>query len=208
MCNEPTNVDATSFTGSLHGTASVAITATSASVATNADSASNADRAVTASIADDIKTGIDVSFNSGSFNLITAQSASIGFLESITGSAKIIGDAFIILNNNLPAERYAGIKVIDTGSTDATASLIWDGNTNDWKYDFSASGDADSAVVLFGPEATSITDTRYPENNKILKGTGTHHLASSSISDDATTITMGNTTTFSNGASGSFSGSF
>jgi len=218
-----TSVEANSFTGSLLGTASLATNAdtasftisasfadnaSSASVATNADSASNADRAVTASIADDIKSGIDVSFNTGSFNLITAQSASIGFLESITGSAKIIGDAFIILNNNLPAERYAGIKVIDTGSTDATASFIWDGDSNDWKYEFSASGDSDSAVVLFGPEATSITDTRYPENNKILKGTGTHHLASSSISDDATTITMGNTTTFSNGASGSFSGSF
>lgn len=205
---EATNVDATSFTGSLHGTASVAITATSASVATNADSASNADRAVTASIADDIKQDIDVVFNSGSFNNLTAQSASIGFLESITGSAKIIGDAFIILNNNLPAERFAGIKVIDTGSTDATASLIWDGNTNDWKYDFSASGDADSAVVLFGPHADAVTDTRYPENNYLLKGTGTHHLASSSIVDNASTVTIGNTTTFSNGASGSFSGSF
>lgn len=189
-------------------TASHALTAVSASQAENADSASNALRAITASIADDIKQDIDVVFNSGSFNNLTATTASIGFLQSITGSAKIIGDAFIILNNDLPAERFAGIKVIDTGSTDATASLVWDGNTNDWKYDFSASGDADSAVVLFGPHADSITDTRYPENNKILKGTGTHHLASSSISDDATTITMGNTTTFSNGASGSFSGSF
>ena len=187
---------------------SVSVNATSASVATNADSASNADRAVTASIADDIKQDINVVFNTGSFQLLTAQSASIGFLQSITGSAKIIGDAFIILNNDLPAERFAGIKVIDTGSTDATASLIWDGNTNDWKYDFSASGDADSAVVLFGPHADTITDTRYPENNYLLKGTGTHHLASSSIVDNASTITIGNTTTFSNGASGSFSGSF
>ena len=59
-----------------------------------------------------------------------------------------------------------------------------------------------------GPEAAEITDTRYPENNYLLKGTGTHHLASSSIVDNDTTVTIGNTTTFSNGASGSFSGSF
>ena len=217
------SIESTNFTGSLLGTASFADNATSAShvvsasfannassasVATNADSASNADRAVTASIADDIKQDINVVFNTGSFQLLTAQSASIGFLQSITGSAKIIGDAFIILNNDLPAERFAGVKVIDTGSTDATASLIWDGNTNDWKYDFSASGDADSAVVLFGPHADTITDTRYPEDNYLLKGTGTHHLASSSNVDNASTVTIGNTTTFSNGASGSFSGSF
>ena len=188
--------------------ASVSVNATSASVATNADSASNADRAVTASIADDIKKGIDVSFNSGSFNFLTATTASVGFLSSITGSAKIIGDAFIILNNDTPTERFAGIKVLDSGSTDATASLVWDGESHDWKYDYSQSGDADSAVILFGPEATSVSDTRYPENNYILKGTGTHHLASSSIVDNDTTVTIGNTTTFSNGASGSFSGSF
>ena len=188
--------------------ASVSVNATSASVATNADSASNADRAVTASIADDIKTGIDVSFRSGSFDNLTATSASIGFLQSITGSAKIIGDAFIILNNDTPTERFAGIIVQDSGSVNTSASIQWDGESHDWKYSYNVGAGHESAVVLFGPEASEITDTRYPENNYILKGTGGHHLASSSIVDNDTTVTIGNTTTFSNGASGSFSGSF
>ena len=188
--------------------ASVSVNATSASVATNADSASNADRAVTASIADDIKTGIDVSFRSGSFDNLTATSASIGFLQSITGSAKIIGDAFIILNNDTPTERFAGIIVQDSGSINTSASIQWDGDSHDWKYSYNVGAGHESAVVLMGPEASEITDTRYPENNYILKGTGGHHLASSSIVDNDTTVTIGNTTTFSNGASGSFSGSF
>ncbi len=188
--------------------ASVSVNATSASVATNADSASNADRAVTSSIADDIKTGIDVSFRSGSFDNLTATSASIGFLQSITGSAKIIGDAFIILNNDTPTERFAGIIVQDSGSINTSASIQWDGDSHDWKYSYNVGAGHESAVVLMGPEASEITDTRYPENNYILKGTGGHHLASSSIVDNDTTVTIGNTTTFSNGASGSFSGSF
>ena len=44
-------------------------------------------------------------------NISVSGTGSFGYIESVTGSAKIIGDAFLILNNDTPTERYAGIKV-------------------------------------------------------------------------------------------------
>ena len=67
-----------------------------------------------------------------SSNLTVQGTASFQYLQSITGSAKIIGDAYIILNNNTPTERYAGIAVYDSGSAGVTASLEFDGQNNDW----------------------------------------------------------------------------
>ena len=119
-------------------------------------------------------------------------SASIGFLESVTGSAKIIGDAFIILNNNTPTERYAGVVVQDSGSTNNTASLEFDGQTNDWFYEYTDDGGvtAEHGVVLFGPGYNTKGAHVYPSNNTILKGTGDHHVVDSSITDDGTLVSI------------------
>ena len=120
-------------------------------------------------------------------------SASIGYLESVTGSAKIIGDAFIILNNNTPAERYAGIAVQDSGSVGVTASLQFDGLSNDWFYEYSDDGGVttDHGVVLFGPEYNSIGAPTYNTANTILKSDGGHHVLDSIITDDGSTVTVG-----------------
>ncbi len=127
-----------------------------------------------------------------SFNNISVSgTGSFGYIEAVTGSAKIIGDAFIILNNDTPTERYAGIKVIDSGSTGATASLQFDGSTNDWFYEYTSSGDPDNfGVVLFGPEYNTIGSPTYNTNNTIPKSDGGHHLNDSNITDDGTTVTI------------------
>ena len=120
------------------------------------------------------------------------QSASIGYLQSITGSAKIIGDAYIILNNDTPTERYAGIVVQDSGSTLTTASFEFDGASNDWFYEYSTDGGAttDHGITLFGPAYNTKGSPTYPTSNTIQKGTGGHHMADSSITDDGSTIDM------------------
>ena len=132
--------------------------------------------------------------NSITASFASFQSASIGYLEAITGSAKIIGDAYIILNNNTPTERYAGLVVQDSGSTQNTASLEFDGQTNDWFYEYTDDGGAtvDHGVAMFGPEYNTKGSPVYPSNNTILKGNGGHHVEDSSIVDDGSTITLGN----------------
>ena len=126
-------------------------------------------------------------------NISVSGTGSFGYIESVTGSAKIIGDAYIILNNDTPTERYAGIKVIDSGSTQATASLQFDGQTNDWFYEYTASGDPENfGVVMFGPEYATKGSPTYVTNNTIPKGNGGHHLNDSSITDSGTQVTINN----------------
>jgi len=141
----------------------------------------------------------DITASNASFT-----SASVGYLESITGSAKIIGDAFIILNSDTPAERYAGVKVEDSGSA-STASLQFDSQLNDWFYEYE--GDAtDHGVVLFGPEYGTIGNPTYNTNNRLVKGDGGHHINDSSITDDGTLVSTDSPISSSGGFTGSLHG--
>ena len=126
-------------------------------------------------------------------NIAVNGTGSFAYIESVTGSAKIIGDAYIVLNNNTPAERYAGVKVFDSGSTENSASLEFDGQTNDWFYEYTDDGGATTefGVVMFGPGYNTKGSHVYPSNNTILKGTGDHHIVDSIITDDGSTVTVG-----------------
>lgn len=116
------------------------------------------------------------------FNDITVNgTGSFAYIESVTGSAKIIGDAFIILNNDTPTERYAGIIVQDSGSTQDSASFQWDGQSHDWFYEYSSSATHEYGVALFGPEYTTKGTPTYLSNDTIPIGTGGHHLEDSTI---------------------------
>lgn len=123
-------------------------------------------------------------------NLQVQGTASFGYIESVTGSAKIIGDAFIILNNDTPTQQLAGISVVDSGSTSTTSSFLWDGASNDWKYQYHLGGTHETAVALFASGST-IGTTVYPTANKLQKGGGSHHLYDSNITDNGSIITMG-----------------
>lgn len=179
--------------------ATLAATANTASYVAGADVdgavalATNATNAVTAETASFLPSDTNLNINSISASSATFESASIGFLESITGSAKIIGDEYIILNNNTPTQRYAGIIVQDSGSTNNTASFEFDGQTNDWFYEYTDDGGATAeyGVVMFGPGYNTRGSHVYPANNTILKGTGDHHIVDSSITDDGTDVKIG-----------------
>ena len=123
----------------------------------------------------------------------TFASASIGFLTAVTGSVTKIGDAYILLNTN-DVNRYAGIKVEDSGSavpTNFTASLNFDSLTNDWFYEYTSSGDPDNfGVVMFGPEYGTKGSPTYNTANTLVKADGGHHLLDSSITDDGTDVVV------------------
>ena len=133
-------------------------------------------------------------------NIAVNGTGSFAYIQSVTGSAKVIGDAFIILNNDTPTERYAGIIVQDSGSGAplTTSSFQYDGQTDDWFYEYSQDGGTtvDHGVALFGPEYNTKGSPVYPTNNAILKGDGGHHVVDSNITDDGTMITINGLSTF------------
>ena len=167
-------------------TATSATTATSASFATNANNLDGLDSTAFAQLA----LNNNFSGTQNFLNIAVSGTASFAYVEQITGSAVIIGEEFIILNTSVPAARYAGLKVYDTGSTESTASFLFDGLYNDWFYQYSGSDGTDFGVVLFGPEYGTIGTPSYPTVNRIQKGTGGHHLVDSNITDNGTLVSV------------------
>ena len=169
-------------------------------------SATSASHAIRADIADDLDSSARINITDITASNASFTSASIGFLQSITGSAKIIGDAFIILNNDTPTERYAGVKVYDSGSSNNTSSLQYDGLTDDWFFEKDVLGSTEYGVSLFGPEYSTKGTPTYNTNNTLPKGTGGHHLNDSSIVDDGTNVTTNLPISASGGITGSLFG--
>ena len=131
-----------------------------------------------------------ITASNATFTTLNATSASIGFLQTITGSATIIGDSYIILNTS-NATRYAGIAVEDSGSAtpvNYTASWNFDSQTNDWFYQYTGSDDTEFAIAMFGPEYSTKGSPTYLTNNTIPKGDGGHHLNDSNITDDGSSV--------------------
>jgi hypothetical protein len=127
-------------------------------------------------------------------NIIVNGTASINYLQTVTGSAKVIGDAFIVLNNDTPVERYAGIVVVDSGSANTTASFQFDGQTNDWFYEYTGSDPLNFGVALFGPEYGTKGSPVYNTANRVVKGNGGHHIIDSNISDDGSNVSINSNT--------------
>ena len=125
-------------------------------------------------------------------NITVNGTGSFAFISSTTGSAKLIGDAYIVVNTDTPASRYAGLKVFDSGSANTTASLEFDGQTNDWFYEYSDDGGATSehGVIIFGAEYSTKGTPTYPSTNKVQKGLGGHHIGDSNITDTGTLISL------------------
>jgi hypothetical protein len=120
-------------------------------------------------------------------NIAVNGTASIAHVQTVTGSAVIIGEEFIILNAATPAARYAGIKIYDTGSgAPATASLEWDGVQDTWII-MEESGD--TAVILTGMTGSRGSEA-LPTTNRVQKGGGFNQLTDSNISDDGSQVSI------------------
>ena len=123
-------------------------------------------------------------------DIVVNGTGSFAYITSVSGTAKIIGDAFIVVNTDTPTSRYAGLSVYDSGSTLSTASFYYDGETNDWGYEYSGSAGIDYAVTIFGPEYTTKGTPTYLTSNRVPKAVDNHHLNDSNISDSGTLITL------------------
>ena len=214
--NTTTNsITAASFTGSLFGTASYAsqaltssysLTATSSSHALNADNAISSSHAIFADTASFLPSTTNLNITSISASNAVFQSASIGYLQTVTGSAIIIGQEFIILNTDTPAARYAGMVVIDSGSVGVTASLVYDSVSNDWKFFHEDADTSDYSNVIFGPLGTDPANTPELPANYIVKadsdGHG-HHITSSNLYDDGSRVSSAVSLTVTGSITGS-----
>ncbi len=127
-------------------------------------------------------------------DIVVNGTGSFAYITSVSGDAKIIGDSFIVLNTDTPTSRYAGMSVYDSGSTASTASFYYDGETNDWGYEYSSSTGVDYAVTIFGPEYATKGNPTYLTTNKLPKSVDNHHLNDSNITDTGTLITLGSNT--------------
>ncbi len=169
--------------------ASHAIQANNATTATSATSATSASHALRSDISDDIAPTANITVNQITASTATFTSASIGNLTTITGSATIIGDQYIILNSDAPTARFAGIKVYDSGSA-LTGSFEWDSVDDNW---IQVATNGTSAGMLTGISGSKASEA-YPANNTILKGTGNHTIQDSNITDSGTLINLNSAT--------------
>jgi len=114
--------------------------------------------------------------------LLTAVSMSTQY---VTSSQYVVGVSRIILNDD-DLVRFGGISVIDSGSTAATGSLLWDSLKNHWIYEREDGGAYKSAIVIAGPKNYgTVGDEEELVAGRIPVATGGDHIdtnaASSSI---------------------------
>ena len=122
-------------------------------------------------------------------NLRVNGTASFNNVITVTGSAVVIGDQFLVLNANPPYARYAGILVYDTGSA-ATASFEWDGDNDNWIIVEETGLSAGILTGLTGSKGSEV----FPSNNTILKGSGNHTVSNSNITDNGTLVNINSNT--------------
>ena len=126
-------------------------------------------------------------------NISVSGTGSFGRINSVTGSAKIIGDAFVVVNADTPAVRYAGLQVYDSGSTNATASIEWDGLNDSWIL---VEEGGQSSFLLTAPTGSKGSEVNL--SNNVIPKAGVHRqLLDSNITDNGTTITLGSATNVS-----------
>lgn len=182
---------ANSVSSSYAVSSSQAENATSASHAEQADNATSSSNSISSSVVTDPNIAYinkDNTFSgTQNFNNISVSgTGSFGRIEAVTGSAKIIGDAFVVVNADTPTLRYAGLQVYDSGSS-STASIEWDGLNDSWIL---VEEDGQSSFLLTGPTGSKGSEVNL-SNNSIPKAGAHRQLLDSNITDDGSTITLG-----------------
>ena len=120
-------------------------------------------------------------------DLIVQGSSSI---QNITGSSINIGTNKVILNTANPAVRYAGISVIDSGSTGLTGSILWDSTNNNWLYQNPSGAAYTSAKFIAGPQSQTLGSELGLSTNYLMKAIADDHISSSAIFDNGSIISL------------------
>ena len=110
----------------------------------------------------------------------------------ISSSTVIINDNIIQLNAYFPYERYAGFEVFDSGSNQRSASLLWDGNKDNW---ITVDQNNTASNIVLGPTSSFGLDniTGFTPN-KIPKAYDATGITDSALSDNGTTLSYTGTT--------------
>ena len=127
----------------------------------------------------------------------------------ITSSQLDISTNLITVNTSTPTVRFGGIAVRDSGSlaTGLTGSLLWDSQNDVWIYSNPSGAAYDGGMLLTGPRNTSGLGNEVGiTTNYLSKGNGSHHMTSSQISDDGTTVTIPGKLSVTSGITGSLLG--
>jgi hypothetical protein len=164
---------------------------------TSSMSVLSASFATTASFAQNIASGLNITASNIAVtgnetilgNLTVNGTASFAYTKTVTGSAVIIGDEYIILNADTPTAPFAGIIVYDSGSN-ATASLEWNGNNDYW---IAVEESGASAGILTGPSGSKGAEV-FPTLNRLTKGSGTNEIRNSNITDTGTLVSINSNT--------------
>jgi hypothetical protein len=131
-------------------------------------------------------------------DLIVQGSSSIQY---ISASSVSIGTNTINLNTNVPAVRFAGISIFDSGSNAQTASIFWDGFCNKFIYSNPSSVGYSGGMLMSGPRNTgSIGEENGLTTGYLAVAQGSDHISSSAIyHTTSSTCFYGNTTITSTG---------
>ena len=116
----------------------------------------------------------------------------------ISASTVEIDDNILRLNAYSPFQRYAGIEVMDSGSNNVSASLLWDSTSDYWLFT-SASGQTGKAITTtFGTQGSEISLAI----NTVPKATGLNAIGNSLITDNGTSFAYNTDALIVTGSSG------
>ena len=144
-------------------------------------------------------------------NLTVFGSASVQFVTT----SVLVGLEFINLNTDLPALRYAGINVGDSGSAAGISSSFWyDSEKDNWLYVHAHYGASEtSSLAINGPitynnlgNEQGLT-ANYITKAQLVSPDNSHHITSSQIYDDGTTVSILGNLTVTGSTLGTFTGS-
>ena len=194
------SITATSFTGSLQGTAS---NATSSSYAANAEQLDGYDSTAFAKLS-----GGNTFFGDQIIdgNLQVIGTASFAYT---TASIIQVGGNIITLNTDFPAVRFGGISVIDSGSfgNSSTGSLFWDSLNNRWVYSNPSGSTYDGGLLISGPRNTSgLGNEQGMDANFVAVGQGADHIRPGSIYNSGSITIVTGSLTVTQGITGSLDG--
>lgn len=193
VANKPTLVSASSQVDVTQTTNIATIATTGSNIFTGIQNISNTtnstnytDGALVVSGGMGIGKDVNISGSLNVFGLLTVVSMSTQY---VTSSQYTIGTSRVIVNDD-DLVRFAGLSVIDSGSTYGTGSLLWDSLNNRWIYE--ADDQAyNSAILIAGPKNTGTLGNEVGLiSGRIPVATGDDHidtgLTSSSIYIDFT----------------------
>ena len=116
----------------------------------------------------------------------------------ISASTVEIDDNILRLNAYSPFQRYAGIEVMDSGSNNVSASLLWDSTSDYWLFT-SASGETGKAITTtFGTQGSEVSLAI----NTVPKATGLNAIGNSLITDNGTSFAYNTDALIVTGSSG------